>query len=99
MPVTVKELASTIAGELGVRLPRARLPVQLARVMAASFERIAHLTGYSEPVLTRARVRFFTENRAFTSAKARTDLGYVPEVDLREGVKRTVRWYKERNYL
>jgi dihydroflavonol-4-reductase len=98
-PVTVKELGSTIAEELGVRLPRVHVPVSLANVMATSMEGLARLTGYSEPILSRARVKYFTENRAFTCAKARKELGYLPAIDLREGVRRTVRWYRERNYL
>ena len=52
-----------------------------------------------DPLLTDSRVRFFTENRAFSSEKARVELGYTAQVELREGVRRTVKWYQESNYL
>ncbi len=98
-PVSVKELARTIADELNVRLPRFRLPIPLALVMANTFEALAGVTGWSDPILTRARVKFFTENRAFSAGSAQRELGYKPEVDLREGIRRTVHWYKQKGYL
>ncbi len=97
-PVTVRELAETIAEELGVRLPRIRVPVLVARIVATLLESVAGV-GRFEPVLTNSRVRFFTENRAFTWQKARTEIGFLPKTDFREGVRRTIRWYQGKGYL
>jgi nucleoside-diphosphate-sugar epimerase len=52
-----------------------------------------------EPPLYRRRVDFFTKSRAFDISKARRDLGYAPQVSLREGVARTAAWYTERGLL
>jgi dihydroflavonol-4-reductase len=97
-PVTVKELAKTIAKELNVSLPEVKIPLLIANATANILELGAKIANF-EPLLTRSRVKFFTENRAFSYEKARNELGYVPKVDFREGVKRTIGWYRENKYL
>ena len=47
-----------------------------------------------EPPLYRRRVDFFTKSRAFDITRARTEIGYAPQVSLREGIRRTLEWYK-----
>lgn len=96
--ITVQEMAEIIADELHVRLPGIKVPLGIANTMARVFElggRVVHF----EPPLTWSRVRFFTENRAFSSQKAREELGFVPQVGFRKGVRRTIRWYREKAYL
>jgi nucleoside-diphosphate-sugar epimerase len=97
-PYTVKELGSIMAEELDIPLPKIRIPLFFAQAAAKAIELVANV-GNFDPPLTISRVRFFTENRAFTCEKARTELGYVPQVDFREGVRKTVQWYKENGYL
>jgi len=38
-------------------------------------------------------------NRAFSTAKARAELGYNPVVDLAEGLAETAAWYRQQGYL
>jgi len=97
-PLTVMELAATIAAELGLDLPGARVPLPLARAAACGLELVGKISG-AEPVLTRSRVKFFSQNRAFSFAKARAELGYSPQIDFREGVRRTIGWYRNEGYL
>lgn len=97
-PHTVKELAKVIAEELDVHLPKIQIPLMFANTTANILEFLAKVANL-EPVLTKSRVNFFTENRAFSCRKARTQLGYVPKVPFREGVRTTVRWYRENGYL
>lgn len=97
-PVTVKELAETIAEELHVILPKIKIPLFFANTIANILELGAKIAQF-EPVLTRSRVKFFTENRAFSYQKSQNELGYEPKVDFREGVKRTIQWYRENKYL
>ena len=52
-----------------------------------------------EPPLYRRRVDFFTKSRAFDSTRARTEIGWNPTVDLREGIHRTATWYREQGLL
>jgi nucleoside-diphosphate-sugar epimerase len=97
-PYTVKELAMIIAEELGVRLLNIAIPLVLAHAAAKVLEFGARAARF-EPPLTKTRVRFFTENRAFSNQKAQAELKYDPKVDFREGVRRTIRWYRDNGYL
>jgi dihydroflavonol-4-reductase len=55
--------------------------------------------GDRAPSARRRRVRFFRNNRAFDIDKARRMLGYEPRVDLAQGMRRTVAWYREQGLL
>ena len=96
--LTFRELAETIAAELGVRPPRWRVPRRLAWLGAAALEGVGRLTGRAVP-LSRDGVAFFSESRGSSIARARAELGYAPRVDLREGVARTVAWYRGEGLL
>jgi nucleoside-diphosphate-sugar epimerase len=92
-PLPFRELAETIAAELGVPPPRRRMPVPLAWLGAAGLEAAGKLTGRDVP-LSRTGVAFFSENRRSTYARAERELGFTPQVELQEGVARTVAWYR-----
>jgi dihydroflavonol-4-reductase len=97
-PISVEDLAKTIAEELGVSLPKVKIPLSIANIAAVLFEWGAKVANY-EPLLTMSRVKFFTENRSFSCRKAGDELGYIPRVGFKEGVRRTVRWYRDNGYL
>ena len=97
-PVTFRELAVTIAAALDVPEPRFALARPLAMSGAAVLEGIGRLTGFTPP-LSRDGVAFFSEDRRFSWAKAQQELGYEPQVNLSDGVARTVAWYREQGYL
>jgi len=97
-PLSVNELAATIARELGTDVPGVKIPLPVARAAAFVLELIGKTLG-SEPVLTRSRVRFFTQNRSFSFERARAELGYAPQIGFREGVRRTIGWYRDEGYL
>ena len=95
---TLNELVSLIAEEAGVRPPRVHLPVWPFWIAGAACEAVCRPVGI-EPPLYRRRVDFFTKSRAFRIDRARRELGFVPAVGLRDGVRRTLAWYKERGWL
>ena len=97
-PLPFRELAETIAEELGVAPPRLRVPAPLAWLGAVGLEAAGKLTGRPAP-LSRTGVAFFSESRRSTYAKAERELGFTPKVDLREGVARTVAWYRGEGLL
>lgn len=97
-PLTVKELVKTMAEELDVPLPKLRVPLFLAHISARFLQFSARFARF-EPPLTVSRVKFFSQSRAFSCKKAQTVLGYAPKVSFREGVRRTIRWYRESNFL
>ena len=52
-----------------------------------------------EPPIYRRRVDFFSKSRAFDISRARAELGYSPAVGLRQGIRRTLEWYRREGWL
>jgi nucleoside-diphosphate-sugar epimerase len=97
-PMPVREIAEGIARALGRRLPRGRLPRSLALAAAWVLEALPGIPRHRLP-LTRSRVRFLTESRAYCGCRARRELGFEPRVDLPTGLLRTVGWYRAEGLL
>jgi dihydroflavonol-4-reductase len=97
-PVTFRELGDTMAAALNVAPPRINLPHWLAWLGAAGLELLAGLARW-QPPLSRTGVAFFSEDRRFSWQKARLELSYTPQFDLKRGVIATVAWYRENNLL
>lgn len=96
--IQLREMASLIAGAVGVDPPRGRLPLWPLWAAATVCEAIC-MPLRIEPPLYRRRVAFFVNNRAFSCEKARRLLGYEPRVDPSDGIRRTARWYFENGHL
>ena len=96
-PVTVRELAQTIANALGRPLDFPNLPAWAAMSLAKGLSYLSRLIPLDSP-LTPSRVKFLTESRACSINKAQKQLGYKP-IGLDEGIARTVAWYKAYGYL
>lgn len=96
--VTFRELGETIAAALGVRPPWLMIPKPVAWLGAACLELAGKVTGRVPP-LSRSGVAFFGESRRFSWQKASEDLDYLPQVELPDGVEKTVAWYQEHGYL
>ncbi len=96
--VSLQEYIDTAAKAVGARRPKIRLPYWPVHAAAWAVEGLCKPLGL-EPPLHRRRVRFFKNNRAFSIDKARERLGYDPKIDLVEGMKRTVAWYREQGLL
>ena len=96
--VTQTELAAVIARHTGGKVWPFRIPKAPLVWAGALCEAVCVPLGV-EPPLHRRRVEFWTKSRAFTIDKARRVLGYAPEVDLDEGVARTVAAYRAAGWL
>jgi nucleoside-diphosphate-sugar epimerase len=95
---TLNELVALIADVAGVRPLRVHLPVWPFWAAGALCEAICGPLGIAPP-LYRRRVDFYTKSRAFDITRARREVGYAPEVGLREGIGRTLAWYQEQGWL
>jgi dihydroflavonol-4-reductase len=95
---TLNELMALIAAQAGVAPPRLKLPVWPFWMAGAACEAICVPLGV-EPPIYRRRVDFFTKSRAFDIGRARAEIGYTPQVGLRDGIRNTLAWYKDRGWL
>lgn len=94
----IREIAEAIAQALERPLPRWHIPAPVAAGLAALFEQMPGVPPARLP-LTRDRVKFMTESRAYRGVRARDELGFVPRVDLETGLQRAVAWYRSEGLL
>jgi nucleoside-diphosphate-sugar epimerase len=95
---TIKELVDLIADILHKPRPKLRVPLAPVHAAAALCETICKPLGISPPLYPR-RVEFFAKDRAFRIERARRELGYQPQIGLREGLTRTAAWYLQHGWL
>jgi nucleoside-diphosphate-sugar epimerase len=95
---TLAELVEITAEVARVKPPRRRLPVWPVWLAGAACEAVCVPFGISPP-LYRRRVDFFRKSRAFDISRARAELGFAPKVGLREGIGRTLEWYREQRWI
>ncbi len=95
---TLNKLVQLISAELDVPTPRWRFPVWPFWLGGALCELLC-VPLKLEPPLYRRRVDFYTKSRAFDSSRAKRELGYAPNVDLRTGIKLTSDWYRQNGWL
>lgn len=95
---TLNEIASTAAEIMHVPPPRIHIPVWPVYAAGWLCEMLCVPFGI-DPPLHRRRVGFFTHHREFDIGKARRLLGFNPQVSVREGIERTVKWYSNKGFL
>lgn len=86
--VTLRELLGAMAAAASCRVPRLHLPLALIRPLFAAAEKLFLALG-REPMVSTRTLKFFTNNTAFSIAKARKLLGFEPRFDVAEGMRRT----------
>jgi nucleoside-diphosphate-sugar epimerase len=91
----VVRLTREVAGRKGSGVP---LPVWPVWLLGAACEMICAPFGVAPP-LYRRRVDFFRKSRSFDISRARHELGYAPRVSMREGITRTLEWYREHGWI
>lgn len=95
---TLNELVAIVADVAGVKPPRWHLPVFPFWLAGALCEAVCVPLGV-EPPIYRRRVDFFTKSRAFDISRARAEIGFEPKVGLRDGIRRTLDWYRTYGWI
>ena len=95
---TLRELITLTASVAGVAPRLLRLPVWPVWIAGAVCEALCAPLGISPP-LYRRRVDFFTKSRAFDITRAQRELGFAPAVTLRDGIGRTLEWYRAQRWI
>jgi len=95
---TLNALVGLVAEGAGVPVPTRHLPVWPFWVAGAVCEAVC-VPLRIEPPIFRRRVDFFTKSRAFDITRARADVGFAPRVGLRDGIRRTLDWYRTHGWI
>ena len=95
---TLEQLVGMVAKELNVKPPKTHWPVWPFWTAGLLCEMVC-VPLRIEPPIFRRRVDFYTKSRAFDTTRARRELGFVPKVDLEEGIRRTADWYRREGLL
>jgi nucleoside-diphosphate-sugar epimerase len=97
-PLSLAELAHTIAQAGGTRMPTGYIPISAARAVALVGDRLPGALRRSAP-LTTSRLDFLTHSRVYDTSKAARVLGFTATTDIAPGVGQTVAWYCREGYL
>lgn len=74
------------------------IPKYLGILGAYFLEKIYGLVNKNPPIKAE-NIQSITAGRRLSIKKAKQDLNFLPKVDLEEGIKRTLDWYKEENLI
>lgn len=97
---TQKEFRQISAAELGkkVVIPMS-MPIWAVYLVSVIAEKWG-VIRMKPSTLNRDKFNIMKQrNWSVDISEARKDFGFAPKVDLKEGVKRSIRWYKENNWL
>lgn len=97
-PTPLRELVEEIAAQLHVMPPKLRLPYRPVWLASAAVEAICRPLRIQPPIYRR-RVDFYAHDYEFDISRARTQLGFLPRVDVAEGVARTIAAYRTEGLL
>ena len=97
---SISEVVNTIAKVEGVKPPLINnMPVWLGKLMGLGAEVLSRIIGIYPPFSRTAAEWMSKDQNVYNISKAKKVLGYSPEINLEEGIKRTVEWYKEKGLL
>ena len=98
-PVTQSDYLNCIATELGVPSPKIHLPYQVSLLLAKILERVGHTFHLRRPPpITVHGMHLFGGESRFIIDKARRELKFSPKVNLKDGVRKGISWFKSEYY-
>lgn len=95
-PVTLREVVTLLHTALGQRRWTPGIPAAPLHGLANLVEWVTRLTPGAHRTGARRAVRLLTRDNPYDSDRARVELGWSNLITHREGVRRTVEWWRER---
>jgi len=75
-------------------------PKSLGWLVAVALEGLNRVTrSRSSPLLSRFRLAILTNNNGWDTGRAERELGFAPEVGIKEGMAHAVKWWREHGWL
>lgn len=87
-----------ILKEFGIKRIYPYVPTTLSKLGAWGIESLAKTFGFT-PIVTYQNIDSTITNRVFSVAKAERELDYAPRVSLEHGIKETISWYRQNDWL
>ncbi len=95
----MNEIYDLFCKEANINKPK-HLPKWIIYPIGFTLEVVYTLLNLKNPpVLTRGRVNMFYDNIEYSPKKAKELLDFESTYSLEEGIKKTVKWYKENGYI
>ena len=94
--IDLNEMRSLVMEAWGTKAIYPYVPVWFMFFVAWCFELLAELNGKA-PIATTQNVASTVWDRQFSIEKAKRELGYVPNINFRDGIFETVNWFKLTN--
>lgn len=93
--LTQRQFLDALTDQLGMPRIRRRIPFRVAFWLGWASELIGHAIRLRRPPhITRYAVSLVGRPTQFSTARARTELGWQPRVTAAEGLRRTLTWYR-----
>ncbi len=96
--LTIEQMVKIIANILGKKILPFKVPLTPLIFISHILDFINDLTGISFPV-TRSSLAFFERSKPLSIEKAKNLLGFLPKTRFEDGMKETLKWYKDRGLL
>lgn len=92
-PLTQQEMFDAIADAVGGIRPTLRLPYLPIYYGAIVAEKVVARLTRTKPLVTQLGAMMFGSDNRHSVEKARRELGYEPQVELREGIRLAAEWF------
>jgi len=91
--LTQKEVFEIACRHLGVKAPKKKTPVFLAKLLVSAMN-VAALVGGKKQKILCEHIDVLSSNRVFSTKKAEKELGFRARVPLEDGIKEVVSYYR-----
>lgn len=96
---TYREVYEILYKITGVEPPRISINPRIAKFLLFFTEIYDKFTGEGNIMYRRMIVDSVTKHRAYSNEKAKRLLGFKPTYNLEDGLRETIRWYRENGYI
>lgn len=97
--VTSLQYLKTIAECTESKLIHINIGYRISIIAATLIESIYKLFIHREAFVTKNKIDFLALDHSTANDKAQKLLGYIPQVDIAEGMSRTIEWCRDKNLL
>lgn len=95
--VTQNDYLNAIAHVLGARPPSRHIPYRVALALGATSELVGRVARLQQPPLMRYGLQLIGGENRFDITCSRLELGFSPQVNLADGVRQSIAWYRAKN--